>query len=159
LQGYAYRLVSQRDYPVAKLRLKLLERFKNESQDERQLAAAVDELLIEFCEAGYLDDTRFVEGFVRSRVRQLQGPYKIKQGLRQRGLDETLIDQALTDIDWAALCQACLTNRLQRKSIPNSNELRAFKASLSRFLQGRGFAPTHIISALEQIDFETADSY
>jgi regulatory protein len=90
------------------------------------------------------DDARFVEVFVRSRVARGQGPLRIAQELRQRGIPDRAARAALDDgaHDWTALAHAAL--RRQFKSLPADPKGRARQL---RFLEYRGFTAGQIRAA------------
>ena len=91
---------------------------------------------------GLLDDQRFTEVFVRSRQSRGQGPLRIRAELRQRGVDESVIDAHLDEgaSDW----QQCLRSAHDGKygnQLPSDFKERARRA---RFLEYRGFSAEQI---------------
>lgn len=59
-----------------------------------------DEILIQLVEESYINHKRYCRAFVHDKVAyQGWGRIKIKQMLLQKGLPETLINEALNDID------------------------------------------------------------
>ena len=95
---------------------------------------------------GLQSDQRYVEAFVRSRIRQGKGPVRIRADLRRRGLavTEAVIESAIkaADTDWAAL--ACAVR--QRKFGQRQPEFED-KARQLRFLRYRGFEAEQIAAA------------
>ena len=92
----ALRRLARRDHSVAELRRALLERGHGAEEVER----AIERLRRE----RYLDDAGFAERFARSRMtHQGLGRLRIRQGLRQRGVDrgatEAGIEGALREVD------------------------------------------------------------
>ncbi|MCK5918812.1 MAG: regulatory protein RecX [Cocleimonas sp.] len=116
-------------------RLELINKIRRKSFSEN-----VD--LISLChdleESNYLSEARFTEMFVRSRVSRGQGKVKISYELRQRGVDEALIDSALLDagVDWLLLAKEQREKRFGLKKPKDYKE----RARQSRFLAGRGFS-------------------
>lgn len=51
-------------------------------------------------EKGWQSDARFVEQYVRSKANQGNGRLKIQQALRQKGVDGSMLREALDAIDW-----------------------------------------------------------
>ena len=82
-------------------------------------------------------DGRFAESFVHHRVNKGQGPIKIEQELRQRGVEQDVINILLyTDaIDWLALAEEARVKKFG-EAIPGDYQK---KAKQSRFLYSRGF--------------------
>lgn len=139
----AIRALSRREYSVFELRSKLERNHADE---------LVEQVLDELLDQDLLSDRRFAEVFVRSRIGRGQGPMRIRQELRQRGINDELIDHELTfDTDhWHTLAAQVLERRqdLCRAAQSDDAELR-FKAKgrIGRFLASRGF-PSDVIHGL-----------
>ena len=133
----ATALLRARDHAGSELEGKLLER----GFEPPAALAAVDELR----ERGLLDDARFAESFVRARAGRGQGPVRIAQELRSRGISPQQIEAALGTVpSWDALAQG-VRSRKFGGAPPDSV---AEKGRQARFLQYRGFSSDHIGSAL-----------
>jgi len=127
----AIHLLTRREHS----RFELINKLRHKSFSEGvDLSALCDRLEA----ANYLSDARFVELFIHSRITRGQGEIKIRSVLYQRGVDSTLIDLALleVDIDWLALA------RQQRKKRFGVTRPQDFKERVrqSRFLASRGFS-------------------
>ena len=98
-------------------------------------------------EEGLLEESRFVESFVRSRVGKGQGPARIRAELLQRGVDDALIQTGLgeADYDWISLAVAARRKRFGADSPSDFAE----RARQARFLQSRGFDGGQIQAALD----------
>ena len=89
-------------------------------------------------ERGWLDDRRFAHSFARSRAARRYGRYRITRELRQRGLTDELIEEALAEVfpsekEEQALVRTRLERRLRGKARPYSDKLlRSAYASLLR---------------------------
>ncbi len=98
----------------------------------------LDALLDELEENNYLNEERFVESFIRSRIARGQGELKIINDLRQRGIGASLINSAMQEanIDWFVLALG------QREKKFGKNKPAEFKekAKQMRFLSSRGFS-------------------
>ena len=105
-------------------------------------AVAVDALAAE----GLQDDRRFAESFVQARVGRGSGPLRIRQVLKERGLNTGLIDRVLDQLDTDWFEQA-LEVRLKRFGPGRPTEFNE-KARQMRFLQYRGFDIEHIQHAM-----------
>jgi regulatory protein len=88
-------------------------------------------------EDGLQSDTRFAEAFVSSRINQGKGPARIRAELREHGVSDGLIDDALTEAgqDWYELA---IDVRLKKFGGEQPADFKE-KARQMRFLQSRGF--------------------
>ena len=82
----ATRLLAGREYSVKELSIKLQRRFSPD---------AVANVVAEMQSQGYVCNTRYGEGFCRTRVARGYGPAFIVRELEQNGLDSDLIDALL----------------------------------------------------------------
>lgn len=98
----------------------------------------IEELLDKLSEEGLQSDERFVESFIHHRLNKGQGPMKINQELRQRGVDQNLIDQYFESgsVDWLSLAEEARAKKFGDK-VPEDYQN---KAKQSRFLYSRGFS-------------------
>jgi regulatory protein len=95
---------------------------------------------------GLLSDARFAETFVYSRFQRGSGPQKIRSELRERGIDEALIEHCIEalDEDW----QTRLREVREKKfgaGLPGDFHERSRQM---RFLQQRGFSAEQIARVL-----------
>ncbi|MCG8325376.1 MAG: recombination regulator RecX [Thiotrichales bacterium] len=83
------------------------------------------------------NDNRFAEDFVQHRINKGQGPNKIRQELRRRGVDDTRIDAAFAavPVDWRTLAETVRSKKFGE--VPPADLQN--KAKQSRFLYSRGF--------------------
>ena len=135
--NYGLFLLGRRDYGIEELRAKCLLHYAGDS-----LEAEIEGVLTRLIELQYLDDQRFVSGFVRREVGRYQGPSKIRWSLQQKKVSSSLIEQAFEDIDWYEVCLESLEARLHRLDLSDHNKI-------YRFLAGRGFLRDHIQYSLE----------
>ncbi len=126
----AIRLLSRREHSRKELANKLRSKTYFEN-------TYIDEILDELESSNYLDDQRFTESFVRYRISRGQGPQKIQHELSQKGVNYTLIEQAIqkADVDWLDLAKQ---QREKRFGVEFPNDYKE-QAKQSRFLAGRGF--------------------
>jgi regulatory protein len=96
---------------------------------------------------GLLEARRFVESFIRGRIRKGQGPVRVRAELSQRGIDGAVIADGLAavEVDWVELAAAVRAKRFGGES-PGDFKTRARQA---KFLQYRGFEPEQIRAALD----------
>lgn len=134
LYNYALRALARRPFPIAELKKRLLD-F---TADESLVGSVIEQLRCR----GYLDDRKYIEGFVRSRRQSKHyGRFRIESELRRQGLDPNLVEGMLEELyprdeDTVELHQA-LERRLRSLSAP----IDAKKAArLYNYLLRRGFA-------------------
>ncbi len=116
-------------------RLELMNKIRRKPfSEDVDLASLCDHLE----DSNYLSEQRFAEMFVRSRVSRGQGKVKIHYELRQRGVDDVLIESALleADVDWLMLAKE---QREKRFGVEKPKDYKE-KSRQSRFLAGRGFS-------------------
>lgn len=135
----ALNWLARRDYSRHELSSRLLRRFGDD--------APVEPLLAWLEECNFLNETRFAEAFVRSRIGRGQGELRIRHELQQRGLPEPLIEQALAEAecDWFELAREVHQRRFGRGPGDDQKE----KARQLRFLQQRGFSAEQSFAALD----------
>ena len=107
----------------------------------------IDDLLQTLSEEGLQSDERFTESFVHHSINKGQGPNKIQQELRQRGIDSILIEHYLeiADIDWITMASE-IREKKYGENIPADYQN---KAKQSRFLYSRGFTSEQINQVLK----------
>lgn len=120
----AINLLARREHSVQELRAKLTARGV--------ASALMDEVIDGLTREGLLDERRFVEAFVSSRVERGHGPLKIEAELRARGIRDGLPAQG---IDWVSLARGV---RVKRFGADYPGDYRE-RARQMRFLQQRGF--------------------
>jgi regulatory protein len=138
----AVGFLSRREHSQQELRYKLSEREYTEDEIE----AALQRLI----ENGLQSDERFVESYVESRYQRGHGPYKISAELKQRGVEESLIDQGLysNQIDWYEQVVQVYQKKYANKPAGDYKE----QAKRSRFLQQRGFSSEQIQHAMNMTE-------
>jgi regulatory protein len=130
-------LLGRREYSVSKLREKLQKLFPEKSEE-------FSSLIEEFIERDWVSDTRFSEAFIRDQIIKKNGPQKIKQKLRQQGIDDDLITTCLLSVysrdEQLQLAETWGHKKfeeLTRRRPQDSEMVRQQK--VKNFLVGRGF--------------------
>lgn len=140
-KGIALNLLARREHSQEELRRKLLSKgFARED---------IDSVLSQLSEAGWQNNRRFTEAYVRMRIARGYGPLRIQTELRERGIAADLIADCLQIYvqDW----QHILRDVWQKKfngQVPCDIKNRAKQL---RFLQHRGFALADIAQFLQSI--------
>ena len=135
----ALDLLARREHSRLELERKLLARsYPRDTTNE-----VLDALEVE----GLLEETRFIESFVRARIDKGQGPTRIRADLIQRGIDEAHIQVGLREAcqDWGVLAAKVRRKRFGMDMPSDFTE----RARQMRFLQYRGFEGGQIETALD----------
>ncbi len=142
-----------------RIALNLLER-RQRSEGELRAALArknvpqdiIDELMTRFTEVQLIDDAAFAEALVTTRVQvERRGRTRIRQELRTKGVDQEIIDEALSGLDVEDEWEAARTFASRRaKSLVGLDPLKA-QRRLMGALARRGFSP----SIVTQVTRET----
>ncbi|MGH8610803.1 MAG: regulatory protein RecX [Gammaproteobacteria bacterium] len=138
----ALAVLAQREHSRLEVQTKLLARgFAHE------LAVQV---VAQLEEQGILSEKRYVETFVYQRVNRGQGPLKIIQHLRERGIKEGMVAEyvSIGSRDWLQRAAEVRAKRFGAE-LPQEAQERAHQ---SRFLQFRGFTTEQIKRVLRPSD-------
>lgn len=157
IKNKALFLLSRREHSSYELEQKLKRAFRSEDKDENADGAsleqdavntAVDLVLDEMKEAGYLSDTRYAEMVLRARSARGYGALRVRQELQQQNVDSEVIALCLeaADVDWFELAKASREKKFGAVSSSMDQKLRAKQ---QRFLYSRGFSSDQIRYALE----------
>lgn len=133
------RLLARREHSQQELLTKLL---------QRDLPADLcDVQLRQFVEAGLQSDMRFVESYIRTYSAKGHGENRIKMALREHGIDDNQISNALIDanIDFFELARQVYLKKYGENPVLDWQD----KQKRMRFLQYRGFGHEQIQFALE----------
>lgn len=138
VRAAALRLLARREHSARELRRKLRE--KGHPQE------SVDSVLAELQQERLLDDTRFADALIASRIGRGQGPMRLLAELRERGVAEAIAEQALAEAecDWTALAATVRRKRFGAAAPADYPQ----HAKQARFLQYRGFTSEQIRHAL-----------
>jgi regulatory protein len=86
-------------------------------------------------EEGLLDNQRFAEQYIHSRSTKGYGPLRIKQELKQRGVNENISQPILNNIDWTSLAIGVLKKKVKHEFPKETKPV----LKLKKFLNYRGF--------------------
>ncbi len=141
IKFYAIELLSRREHSRGELLTKVAKKFPDNTNSSLVIGL-LDELQL----AGYQSDERFIEAFINSRIARGQGPLRIAQELRHRGLDTELINDWVDakNAQWYELAK----QTRERKFGLGEPETPKDKNKQLRFLQYRGFMPEQVFKAL-----------
>jgi regulatory protein len=145
VRDLAMGYLARREYGIEELRRKLLQRGAESGMTEQVVGVLADENLV--------SDQRFSEMYVRTRIRSLYGPMKIKAELRSRGISDRQISLALPSGQetWFDIASQWAAKRVR-------GELDyAARAKVYRSLMNRGFTHEQASVALDHAQQQSAD--
>ena len=141
-QAYAkaIKLLGAREHSHFELSTKL----NRSGYDSDTIAATLEKLI----DAGYQSDERFARLFAEQLFRKCYGPLVIKSKLAQRGINSTLINDALTSLNanWAEHAADALQAKFSLTELSDSDQSQVGRAA--RYLNRRGFSSTDSIKAI-----------
>ncbi|HKU17434.1 MAG TPA: regulatory protein RecX [Steroidobacteraceae bacterium] len=134
------RLLARREHSVEELRRKL--------ERKGYPPESIESVIQKLAGKRLVSDERFTSNFVHHHARRGQGPVRIRAALRQQGVSDAQVEEALqsADVDWVQLARE-VRRRKFGSSAPRSLGERAKQA---RFLQYRGFDAEQLRSALRE---------
>ncbi|MBF5039210.1 recombination regulator RecX [Methylophilus sp. 13] len=127
LRQRALEYLAKREYSYTELGQKL----KAYAEEADDLPALLDD----FKQRGWLSDARFTEQLVHARKAKF-GSARVANELREKGVDDTLIAEAVAGLQDNEVARASEVWRKKFKAAPITREEWAKQA---RFLQSRGF--------------------
>ena len=135
VRNTAMNLLARREHAAQELKQKL----KQRGFEDGEIEDAITGLQLDRLQS----DERFAESFVHQRVSSGRGPLKIRYELRQKGVDESLIEQVMAahEDDWHTL----MVEQRIRKFGSDLPQDYAQKMKQARFLQNRGFSPESVM--------------
>jgi regulatory protein len=140
VEAAAVRLLARREHSIEELRRKLLSKGYPPDTIEPVIQKLVGKRLV--------SDERFTSSFVHHHAKRGQGPVRIRAELRQQGIPDSQLEEALrsADIDWVQLARE-VRRRKFGATAPRSLRERAKQA---RFLQYRGFDAEQLRAAFRE---------
>ncbi|MFZ1827280.1 MAG: regulatory protein RecX [Candidatus Competibacteraceae bacterium] len=142
IRAKAIELLVRREHSRLELRQKLAQRgFPAEH---------LDPVLNQLIEEGLLDERRYAELYACHRVDKGYGPLRIASELRERGVPQELVDQALAGLesDWAPRLRELHRKRFKSLAPVNAAE----RMQQTRVLRQHGFTLEQIRHLFENSD-------
>ena len=133
----AIEMLSRREYSEKMLREKLL---ALNVEDLSQIDRVIDKIQ----GYGYQNDQRFTELFIRNSIAKGLGFIRIRQELKQKGIDAELADRGIEDASGEGFSQDELIYRVWLKKFKALPVDPKEKAKQYRFLMYRGFSSSEI---------------
>ncbi|MBN7796740.1 regulatory protein RecX [Parahaliea mediterranea] len=135
----AMDLLARREHSHAELERKLARRFG----DSELIAAA----LVQLADENLQSDERYAQSFARQRIQRGYGPLRLRQEMRQKGLDEAEVSRALAslDVDWQAVAAEVYHKKFGDAEPQDLKD----KSRRLRFMQYRGFSSEQFSHLME----------
>jgi regulatory protein len=148
VEAAALRLLAGREHSTEELRRKLVHKGYPPQIIEPVIQKLAGKRLV--------SDERFTANFIHHHAKRGQGPVRIRAALRQQGVDEARVEEALrtADIDWVQQARE-VRRRKFGAAAPRSLGERAKQA---RFLQYRGFDAEQLRAAFRDESGEGEDA-
>jgi regulatory protein len=148
VEAAAMRLLAGREHSIEELRRKLVRKGYPPETIEPVIEKLAGKRLV--------SDERFTSSFVHHHSKRGQGPVRIRAALRQQGVADSQVDEALrhAEVDWVKLARE-VRRRKFGVAVPRSPGERAKQA---RFLQYRGFDAEQLRAAFRDESGEGDDA-
>jgi len=142
IRMFAMGLLARREYAIRELEARLVKKWGASGELDALVGSTVAEMVTE----GLVSDERFAEAFVRSRMRKLQGPLKVRAELYRRQVPESIAVKAIEEQAdrWPGLANEWL----QRQAVGELDY--AARARYYRRLTSRGFSHEQAMRALNK---------
>lgn len=142
LRRKAIELLARREYSYGELEKKLLPL----NEDDTQVYAALDWLV----ENGLQSDERFANMYVRSKAISGYGPIRIRLELKQKAINEFLMEQAFEELAKELNWQDEVDRQIEKKAKSLDIMEPKDKNKIMGYMQRRGFTLDQIYAGLER---------
>lgn len=147
LRARALYWISKREYSIHDFRVKL--------EKVCELEKLRDDVLQDFINRDWLNEHRYMEMFVRTKIASGLGSQRIQQELKQHGLssdDISLYIDSL-EMDWFEQAQSTYQRKYENKPLDlnqlGRDKFYKEKAKRYRYMSYRGFGPDEINYAMQ----------
>lgn len=144
LRARALQCLARREYSRAELRAKLLPHIQCNTETGEAQPEVLEALLENFISRGWLSDARAATQLIHMKRKRF-GTQRIANELRQKGISDELIDEALPKLKETEQEAARDVWRKKFGKLPQDNHE---KAKQIRFMQSRGFSADVILKLL-----------
>ncbi|MEH6345463.1 MAG: regulatory protein RecX [Bermanella sp.] len=140
LRHKAIELLARREYSYSELEKKLL----LVSEDHETILRILDWLV----EMELQNDERFTQMYLRSRALGGYGPVRIKLDLKQKGINEFLIENSFEELafEWSEEVDRLIIKKVKDLSLEDMK----LKNKVMGYLQRRGYTLNQIYSGFER---------
>ena len=148
VEAAAVRLLAGREHSTEELRRKLVHKGYPPDKIEPVIQKLAGKRLV--------SDERFTTSFVHHHAKRGQGPVRIRAALRQQGIADAQVEEALcrAEIDWVQLARQVRRRKFGAGTARSLGE----RAKQARFLQYRGFDAEQLRAAFREKSGEGDDA-
>jgi regulatory protein len=137
----AVTLLARRPYSAAEIRRHL--------ETKRVALSVIEEVLARLSQSGYIDDRTFVQYWIENREQfKPRGARALQQELRQKGISQDLIDEALEVLDLHDSAYRAAQEKIRRLHGLKQSD---FRVKLGSFLVRRGFDYDIVREVIERL--------
>jgi len=138
------KLLARRPYSVFEIRHHL--------ESKRVDRPTIEEALVRLERLGYVDDHAFARYWIENRERfRPRGPRALRYELRQKGIDESLIQTVMDELDAHDSAYRAAQEQVRRLHHPQKQD---FRSKIGTFLVRRGFEYEIVREVIEQLTQE-----
>jgi regulatory protein len=122
---------STREVCISEAKIKMRKRNVSEIDSDKIISSLI--------ESGYIDEERYAKAFAGDKLNiDKWGPQKVRQVLKQKGIEETLISKAISEknVNQETVISELLSKKIKSFKKLDRNEI---YAKLMRFGLSRGF--------------------
>ena len=134
--------LARREYSSKEIYQKMSRRVEY----KEMLEDSIDQLVKE----GLISDERYAESYFQSRKNRGFGPLRIKNELKQKGVNESLFNEIQEGTDWSVLAMNVLQKKVRGKFPEEQKDV----LKLKNFLNYRGFNFQDIDKAFSMLERE-----
>ncbi|AEA33227.1 regulatory protein RecX [Hippea maritima] len=140
---YAFNLLARRDYSTKEVESRL--------QKKGVCSSDIEKIVKSLKENGFLNDKRYAETYAFFRLKKGYGKLRIRHELALKGIDESIIDNVLTEE--AEEAEGIFLKKLKLlKNKPNARK------KLFDFMYRRGFDKDTIVELLNKYDVKEKEN-
>lgn len=153
LYALAVERLGRREYSEQELRQYLSNSKVFQQFGSTEVESALEQVIQELKGKGYLNDQRFCEQWIRSRVRNKpRGRMLLMQELQQKGVNKLLVNQTLDEFFSKDIERTCLQTLLLKKQVTLGHlDEKKQREKLTRFLSSKGFGFSLIRQEIDNI--------
>jgi regulatory protein len=146
LMGKALRRLAVRDYGVEELRTRLLVAHHDQH--------LVDKVIESLLSQGFLDDGKFANLFIQSRIKRGRGQLLISRELVQKGIERDLISQSIHAIDQEQWIEGAQIALKKKKAKLNNTPTQYRTQVMRQILYQQGFSASTTEAVVDANGFD-----